>query len=908
MPDPAPQAKVGDDAKFQVQLLLSKLQRIRAELSARGATYTEEETKKDLILPLFRALGWDVNNDRSYEVTAEEAVSRGRVDYGFRIDGRTKFFVEAKPLGENLEDPDRLRQTIGYGYGKSVTWTVLTNFERTLILNSDVKEANPARSVFIDLPAADYLNRFDQLWLLSKPACVDSKLDREAERWGRITRRQPVGKQLLEDLMTFRLELSKDILRLNHSSFDAVSGSLDETVQRLLNRLIFIRVTEDREMEEPALRPLERDRRPGLLLRGLRQIFREFDRNYDTRLFAPHAVDEVKVDEEVLRSVIRGLYETHDGSVTYDFAAIDADVLGVMYEQYLGLILRRTPKRTALKGGVAHRKEQGIFYTPVRVVDYIVRESIAVAIQRRNGRPENVRIVDPACGSGSFLLRAYDVMRELRRPTEGKGTQAKFDQELGGELFATRVAILKENLFGVDLDPQAVEIAQLNLMIRAAESRHRLPTLENNVRVGNSIVSDRSVDGAAFDWLHGFPDAFAAGGFDVVVGNPPWVQSKFIQSEFKEYYGKNYENARRQYDLFTLFVERGFALLNVGGVLGFILPDRFLANPDYRVFRQWLLDKSQIRRIVPMGEGIFEGVEMPSCIVIIQKPKAARPRNTELVEIADGLDSEPRTVKQSRLASGGDLVFSAVFSDVNTTALTSSVEVGSTPLGELVTNARGVEIGKAHPAISSTSGDVPFLIGADIGRYEIRGRHWLKLGHPGISPKDYKPPDIYRGEKILIRKTGSGINAVLDRDDYAIQVIYIFKPRSPATDLRAILGILNSKLMAFYYFSKFGQRDRGVFPHLTQNKVLGLPIRVDPARWRRISDLVGSMLSAMEVPNSVGELRLDRVNEARRRARRIDAEIDEEVFSLYGIGNEEQRYILKSLSSASQDESSDRAE
>ena len=180
-----------------------------------------------------------------------------------------------------------------------------------------------------------------------------------------------------------------------------------------------------------------------------------------------------------------------------------------MYEQYLGLTLRQTPKRAKLADGAVNRKEQGIYYTPTWVVDYIVRFSIEEALNRKGARFERLRVLDPACGSGTFLLRAFDHLMRARNPT-GASVQARFDPETSERLVGLRTSVLTENLFGVDLDARAVEIAQLNLMIRAAESRHRLPTLERNLRVGNSVIADVSVDARALDWSKAFPEAMVS--------------------------------------------------------------------------------------------------------------------------------------------------------------------------------------------------------------------------------------------------------------------------------------------------------------------------------------------------------------------------------------------------------------
>ena len=614
-----------ESARQSVEKLQTKYQRIQRDGLA--PHYKEEETKKDLILPLFEALGWDTSNERAYEVSAEERVSRGRVDYGFKINGVTKFYVEAKALNENLDDPSLLKQAIGYSHAKGVTWAVLTNFDQIRILNAEWKETNPQRSVFINLPATEYLSRFDQLALLARSAFapVQSQLDEEAEKWGRKARKQPIDKQLLADMSQFRLSLSKEILRLNRPKLGDSEEALDETVQRLLDRLIFIRVTEDRGMEDRVLQPLERDTSSRSLLKGLRQVFTDYDKNYDSRLFTPHLVDEIHVDDDVLRRVIRGLYETTDGLVAYNFADIPTDILGLMYEQYLGLLLRRTPKRAALQDGAAHRKEQGIYYTPTWVVDYIVKFTIDSALQRKGADPATLRLLDPACGSGTFLLRAYDRMWDLRVHAGGGVAQARFDQETEGELFSTRVAILKENLHGVDLDPKAVEISQLNLMIRAAESRHRLPTLERNIQVGNSLISDLGVDAHALTWDKAFPQVMKDRGFDAIVGNPPYVRFQTLSEGDEAYFREHFvaaKEARGNYDIYVLFVEKALELLRPGGVAGFILPNKFLNAKYGRGLRTVLANQQALYRLLDFRDyQVFDDATTYTCLLFVRKGK-----------------------------------------------------------------------------------------------------------------------------------------------------------------------------------------------------------------------------------------------------------------------------------------------
>ncbi len=254
-------------AKAEVGRLVDDYQRTKSD--GRYSHFSEEETKKDFILPLFGALGWRVD---SSDVSAEERILRGRADYGFKIGGVTKFYVEAKPLSMDIWERGYLQQVIDYSYAKGVTWAVLTNFGRTAVLYAEAKEPNPFNTLFLDLSADKYLAEFDRLRLLSHSAVESNELDSKAESFGRKPRKQPIDKQLLKDLNAFRLSLAKDIQHLNGDRFAQSDEALEETVQRVLDRLIFIRVAEDRGLEDRQLNLLSKGSSAGVAKR-LRELF-----------------------------------------------------------------------------------------------------------------------------------------------------------------------------------------------------------------------------------------------------------------------------------------------------------------------------------------------------------------------------------------------------------------------------------------------------------------------------------------------------------------------------------------------------------------------------------------------------------------------------------------------------------
>jgi len=591
--------------------------------------YNEEMTKKDFILPLFRYLGWDVEN--SNEVTAEENISKKRVDYSFRINGIPKFFLEAKSLKEQL-DKDNYRfykQAVEYSWYKGCTWAVLTDFEHMRILNAEVKSINPLQSQFRWIDYNEYLTRFEELWLLSKESFEQGLLDKEADRLLKRTKKQKVDKQLLADFTVFRETLSKNITKLNqnrHLSED----ELDEAIQRILDRLIFIRNCEDREMEEKRLWEAKNEIH---VWKKAKEIFAYYDKNYDSKLFTydqnnpkqVHLCDTLDIDDVVMRDIIQGLYRTKDDFVSYDFSAIDADILGTVYEQYLGHILKKTEKRASLTENHVHKKEQGIYYTPTYIVDYIVRNVLGKLLKEKKTDLENIKVLDPACGSGSFLIKTFDVLNEYYERNITNYSQTQLDLKTGIP-FTTKVRILQNNIFGVDLDKQAVEITQLNLLLKIAEKGHRLPLLEQNIRCGNSLIDDEKLAGdKAFKWEVQFNEIMREGGFDVVIGNPPYVRQEEL-SEIKPYLEANYETYQGTADLFVYFFEKELKILKEDGYFGMIVSNKWLRAGYGRNLRR-LLTGFWIEEFIDFGDlKVFPDATIYPCIIIMRKIRKPNPK------------------------------------------------------------------------------------------------------------------------------------------------------------------------------------------------------------------------------------------------------------------------------------------
>jgi len=840
-------------------------------------TYNEESTKKDFILPLFKALGW--KTDDSSEVTAEEKISKKRVDYGFRINGIPKFYLEAKPLKENLENPTFVEQAINYAWLKGCTWAVLTNFESVGIFNAEWKAIHPLHSHLKTIYYYEFLDRFDDLWLLSKESFKNDLLDKEAEKWAKKTKKVPVDKQLLDDFTRFRESLSKNITKLNK---DISETELDESIQRILDRLIFIRNCEDRELEAKNLLSNLRiwvSRGKGQLIKSLRkEVFDYFGTQYNSKIFTKHLCDDIEIDNEILSEIIEGLYYTIDKSIYYDFSAIEADVMGNIYEQYLSHILKKTEKRAKLIENHIHKKERGIFYTPTYIVDFIVRNTLSELLQAKRTNVEKIRVLDPACGSGSFLIKAFDIFNEYYRKKDKDYSQTEFDTTGTGITYSKKLKILQDNIFGVDLDKQAVEITQLNLLLKIAEKGKRLPLLEDNIKCGNSIIDDELVaNKKAFKWNEEFYDAMQEGGFDVVIGNPPYVayysRQKKDLSDLERGYYKNAYNFIIQKDkigsfnTIMFFIERGLNILKDNGLLCFII-DIGIFEKAYTDIRRYILTHSKILKLVTDLEE-FETVGSGQIIILLQKCSDYKKLAKNSIKYQKGINGEIQKIPQIKWMESKEQKFE--FIDTPIGEMLSKIEKDCFLLGEYYDVICGLEFGALRDLFLSDNkiDDTyhPVINGSrDLSkRYHM---HWnkntwvkfdkdfeeclvqqkkniSKTGKKVIfaSGKEYR----FIQPKLIIRQSALSLIASYDDSNlYCLRSLHTITPKNVTpVDLKYLLGLINSNLATFYALKKGIIRyQKGKQPQIRTNDLELFPIKYTSTNNQlSIINLVNEILS-----------------------------------------------------------------
>jgi len=624
-------------------------------------SYNEANTVNAFIRPLFEALGWDFSTID--EVEAEKTILKGRVDYVFKVKKVSKFCVEVKSLRHDLTDEDR-EQAISYAYNKGLTWAILTNFGRTQVFNAEVK-SDLKSAQFLDLRCEDYLTEFEDLSLVSKESALSDELDKKAEKYGKLARRIPIEKKLYEQLAKWRADLFNQVYGFN-KSIGITLDQTDQLIQKLFSRLIFIRTAEDRGLasNHPLLAAVHQwETEGGQLLEKVMAIFQDFAHTFDSEIFPlMDPWQQIWVNDHVLAEIINGLYQVPGDYAKYYFNIIEPDVLGQVYEQYLGYVAKAvkpkpqiqqtffppTEGQIEISAKKEKRKKGGIYYTPKWVTDYIVRQTIIRYFDEHSyNEILNMKILDPACGSGSFLIRAYDELLSYHAKVKRKPVAELSWQE--------RIEILTRNIFGVDLDPQAVEIARLNLLIRALAQRKLLPSLEHNIQCGNSLIFGKEEElekslGSnfkelkPFDWDVRFPDIVNSGKFDIVIGNPPYVMELrdnkdiFRQLKATPLGSKYYEP---KMDIFYFFIELGIDLLKSGGYLGFIVQQYWVSRAHASKLRRKVFDETCPLALVDFGEyQVFRDAPGQHNMITVFKKSKDKDAKTLTLQLKDAEVSE----------------------------------------------------------------------------------------------------------------------------------------------------------------------------------------------------------------------------------------------------------------------------
>ena len=870
----------------------------------------EANTETRLVEKLFKILGWE-DKDWVKQEKTHRGEKRGFADYSFYLNDRRVFFLEVKRVGVFL-GKEANKQVISYALSKRIPFAIATNFEELNIFC--VEQERAIEQVFRTFKKPeDYIYNLNDLLFLSKDNFEKNIILKKAEEEGRLKRRITIDKPLLNDLMSIRNLIANDIEKTYPKKYEA--NEKDEIVQRIINRLIFMRRCEDIGINPENMYLSELKFISGSqAYKELKKMFEKYNEIYNSGLFAigiDNDCDNIKIDGNIIRNFIGHLYHSKDEQYIYNFDWIDADVLGQIYEQYLGKILLQSKSgKSKLTDSQAHRKEQGIYYTPTYVVDYIVKNTILELLKNKRFNLKEIKILDPASGSGSFLIKAFDYLYKDLSKDSGAG-QTKFDSQ---GIYSIKTEILKNNLFGVDLDNKAVEITKLNLLLKASEKYRRLPEeIDLHIQHGNSLVDKESIDKYAFIWEKDFKE----GTFDVVIGNPPYVFTRDVefQDQFKNYVSENYLNASdsiskshaRQsgkVNLYALFLIKSIKLLKNNGLFGFIIPNNILRTTTYDIIRKFILDNCKVLKIIDLGAGVFEGVTASTIILILEKEADKNKRDKNKVTIYLDINnlSNKEEVEQKEFLENTSYTFN-ITSGKEGGELFEKMEINTKPLGEItIIHAGGIATGKNKKEMienyPKNSKYKKMLEGKDIKPYypEFARRYILyekKLLYRAREESIFLSP-----EKIVTQRIGGGGNVLVA--SYDNQQFYTFNSTNTILSknkdypLKYIIALLNSKLMNWYYVSKFTNKSE-LTVNISKTFLEHLPIKVpSESEKQKILGIVDRMLYLTQRLFELEKKITSETKDLNDKINTLNKEINEEIYKLYKISKEEREIIENS--------------
>ncbi len=996
------------DAPGEILALVGKFA-LNAE-QYKAPSFNETQLRVEFLNPFFEALGWDVTNKAGWaeayrQVVHEDAIKVGdstkAPDYAFRVGGRRKFFVEAKKPAVNIEnDPAPAFQLRRYAWSAGLPLSILTDFEEFAVYDTRIKpkEGDKAATARILLVKYDeYEKRWDEIAaIFSQEAVLKGSFDKyagSAKKKGTAT----VDEAFLDQIEAWREKLAKNLALRNES---LTVRELNEAVQKTIDRIVFLRICEGRAIE-PAGGNLQSLLNGDGVYGKLCEVFRRADEKYNSGLFhfrkekeRPEPPDSftlgLSIDDKVLKEIIAELYYPRSD---FEYAILPVEILGQVYEQFLGKVIRLTAGHQAkVEEKPEVKKAGGVYYTPKYIVDYIVKNTVGKLLEGKNPKSAvGLKILDPACGSGSFLLGAYQFLLDWHLRWHAENDPEKWAAGKSPAIFkgpggswrltaAKKKEILLNNLHGVDIDPQAVEVTKLSLLLQVLEGEsaetitaqrrlfhdRALPDLSRNIKCGNSLIEPSDLGGQLlrdndlydqlnpFDWKREYPDIMKRGGFDVVIGNPPYVRQESL-SEMKELFSKKYESFDGMADLYTYFIELGIKLLGPNGFFGIIVSSSFLRASYGEALRKTITRHATIRSIVDFGGlAVFENAkDTYVCIPILQRSSDKADtviRNVKILNFANlethlegkefmlpaakfgndpwVLRSERDTITFDKIKTHGVALVSYVDKKIYygiKTGLNEAFLIDSKQREKLIQDDPGCKM-IIKPAIG----------GEDIRRYYIDPDDcWIIFTRRGIQLSAYpsvrKHLEAWKAEltpkkskdAVVGRKPGS-YDWYEIQDDVAyyeafdrVKIVYPDIAKYPrfcldtdgnyllntayciGSDDRYLLGILNSRLFWYaigHISIPFGVRAGEFRYRLIYQYMEKVPIHVVDEKDKKERDARDNIIALVNAQlashKKLPDVKSPREKESlERQIAATDAEIDRLVYQLYGLTEEEIKIV-----------------
>lgn len=871
----------------------------------------EEQFQYGFLQALFdNVLDYTINPNPDFNLTTEFKNLRGakKADGAILKDGKAIGVIELKST-KTKDLVSITEQAFGYKNNHTACDYIITsNFEKLRFFIGDAVE-------FIDFDLFTLsIEQFKLLYLCLQRDQILSGVPLKIKHESTV-QEEDITKKLYKDYSAFKKSLFNDMV-LNNPEIDKML--LFEKSQKLLDRFLFIFFAEDKGLLPPNSISEILKRYEVLISedfeKPLYDIFKQYfgyiDKGrekkgkkaaifgYNGGLFKPDEVlDTIIISDTALINHTKTL-------TAYDFESeVDVNILGHIFEHSLNEIDEMAAELSgeAIDKSKTKRKKDGVFYTPKYITKYIVDNTLgklatekkeALGIKEseftsnRNTATKkrllkdleayrsyllSLTICDPACGSGAFLNQALDyLIREHRYIDE---LQTKL---LGGSIILSDITnqILEKNIFGVDINAESVNIARLSLWLRTAQRGRTLTSLNNNIKCGNSLIDKVEIAGEkAFNWENEFPSVFAIGGFDVIIGNPPYVNLYNMSTDDRTYYENSteFETTYLKYDLYVLFVEKGMQLVKSNGLLSYIIPSVILSVPYGKLLRNKIMRNYQLERIVDFtGFMVFSDAMVESCIlgikkeeydlkheIIIQKPK----------NIIYDFPSNNSFIDQSVFENTDGFQF-RIDLDYSSLKVIEKIKKKSVSLESVYYVSKGIvafskvdERKKTDFLKEKIVNDKcrKYLEGRDVGRYLIKKvEKYLEYDKDIMSRPTF--PELHEQPKILVRAISGGLNATFDNEGYFIDQKLIIcsnremiepfinsgkRPKTPLLenshliDSYSTLGILNSCLSTFYY-SKMLKGGVSVLPE----DIRQFPIFPHSVNRKPIKRLVKEILQA----------------------------------------------------------------
>ena len=857
----------------------------------------EESFQEGFLNELFvKVLGYTLEPLPNYNLKSEQKNENDnkKADGAILVDDEVRAVIELKDTKTNyLRDIEA--QAFKYkNNNRKAAYVVTSNFEKLRFYIENAID-------FVEFNLFTITeDEFSLLWICLAYENIAKDLPKQLKSES-TNNEEKITIQLYKDYSAFKQAMFENIQK-NNPSFDKLA--LFRKTQKLLDRFLFILFGEDKgllppnSMEGTIKKWKLRNEDPLNEYQSLYDRFKlyfywlDIGRpeifGYNGGLFKPDEIlNAIIIDDDVLKESILKLS-------VYDFdTEIDVNILGHIFEHSLAEIEEIANEITTGEKQISKRKKDGVFYTPRYITSYIVENTLGKLCAAKKAEFEideseyfldknrqksiklkldqklieyrkwllSLTICDPACGSGAFLNSALDFLMNEHKNIDALRNKIYFGEY---QLYDNiENEILENNLYGVDINDESVEIAKLALWLRTAKPKRKLNSLDNNIKCGNSLISNTEIAGEkAFDWHKEFPQVFEKGGFDVVIGNPPYVDIKQLDNEIVKYIFENYSTAENRINLYSIFIERGYDLLKNNGLLSFINPNSMLMNSSYQKLRDLLID--DLTEIIKLPDNVFEDATVETIIFIVHKNSNRENINALVYQKNDEITyiekDKAEIIDKSQWKSFDSLTFN-IYASQKQIEILNKIKGNNSLLGEIADFSLGItpydkykghseetiKKREFHAEKQIDSSYKPLIAGENIIRYGISDtiKEYLRYGDWLGAPREER---FFTMPRIIVRQIVSGTPARIyagytDKSLYFTQIGFAIIPQHEINP-KYLLTLINSKLLNFFHTYSFLDLEKELFQKILIANCKCFPIpTLSLEQQQPFIDLADKMLS-----------------------------------------------------------------